>query len=55
MNPYRSVTMCANAPLTLMEPRLAFAMTQVAAVFTATPTAAATTMPPVTATGAPGG
>ena len=50
--PVQVVTMCANAPLTLMESQLAFPITQVAAAFTATPTAAtATTMPPVTGTG----
>ncbi len=49
---YRSVTMCAKAPLTLIESRLALAITQVAATFTATPTAATVTMmPPVTGTG----
>ena len=44
--------MCANAPLTLTESRLARARTQVAATLTATPTAATvTTMPPVTGRG----
>ncbi len=49
---YRSVTICAKAPLTLIESRLALASTNVAATLTATPTAATlTTMPPVTARG----
>ncbi len=44
--------MCAKAPLTLIELRLALASTQVAARFTATPTAATVTMmPPVTGMG----